>query len=307
LPFGLGNTTRLTLAVPGQQGTSIPANGIGASESLLKTLGVPILRGRSFDERDGAGAPPVVILSEFAARKVFGTVEAVGRQLLVQGQQPRPDVAIVVGVTRDTDVSRLLRGPGAFVYRPLAQHRNAVFAVVVRSRTDSDRAVLALRQALRRVDPDLAVESIGTGRSILSGPYEFLRAAGITALALGGLTLGMAMVGLFGIQSHSVAHRTREIGVRMSFGASAAQIRTMVLRDGGRPVLEGMAIGVLLGVAGRMIVRAQLGADGTDMSVIDPWMLLVVPIPLILAGFCACYLPAQKAAGVDPIIALRHD
>jgi ABC-type antimicrobial peptide transport system permease subunit len=122
-------------------------------------------------------------------------------------------------------------------------------------------------------------------------------------VSFGGLTLLLVMVGLFGIQSHMVAHRTREIGVRMSFGASADRIRMMVLKDGYRPVLEGLATGLFIGLAGRVIVRAYLDVD---VTVIDPWMLLIVPIPLILAAFCACYLPAHRAAQVDPIIALGH-
>jgi len=131
-----------------------------------------------------------------------------------------------------------------------------------------------------------------------------VRAAGLAALALGALTLLLAMVGLFGIQSHMVAHRTREIGVRMSFGASAAQIERMVLKDGYRPVLEGLAVGLVIGLVGRQLVISYLDVD---VSVVDPWMLLVVPIPLILAAFCACYLPARRAAGVDPNVALRHE
>ena len=110
------------------------------------------------------------------------------------------------------------------------------------------------------------------------------------------------MVGLFGIQSHIVARRTREIGVRMSFGASAAQIKRMVLKDGYRPVLEGLALGLFIGLAGRAIVRAYLDIE---VNVVDPWMV-VVPIPLVLAAFCACYLPAQRASAVDPNVALRH-
>ena len=164
-------------------------------------------------------------------------------------------------------------------------------------------AVRALRGALRQVDPDLAVEVIGTGRTVLAGASVFLRAAGVAALALGGLTLALAMVGLFGIQSHIVAHRTREIGVRISLGASPGQIKRMVLRDGYRPVVEGLAIGLFIGVIGRAIVRAY---TDVEVSVVDPWLFFVVPIPLIVAAFCACYFPAHRAAGVDPNVALRH-
>jgi ABC-type antimicrobial peptide transport system permease subunit len=144
---------------------------------------------------------------------------------------------------------------------------------------------------------------IGTGREILSGPFMFLRAAGLAALALGALTLLLAMVGLFGVQSHIVARRTREIGVRMSLGASAVQIKRMVLTDGCSPVVEGLALGLFIGLAGRAVVRAYLDIE---VSVVDPWMLLTVPIPLIVAAFCACYLPAHRAAAVDPGVALRH-
>jgi ABC-type antimicrobial peptide transport system permease subunit len=126
---------------------------------------------------------------------------------------------------------------------------------------------------------------------------------GVAALALGGLTLALAMVGLFGIQSHIVAHRTREIGVRISLGASPSQIQRMVLRDGYRPVVEGLALGLFIGVAGRVIVRAY---TDIEVSVVDPWLFFVVPIPLIVAAFCACYFPAHQAAGVDPNVALRH-
>jgi hypothetical protein len=212
-------------------------------------------------------------------------------------------ITTVIGVARDTDVGRIFGEPRAFVYLPLAQRYDSSLTIVARSTGDAAPAVRALREALRHTDPDLAVEASGTGRAILAGPYVFLRAAGVAALALGALTLLLAMVGLFGIQSHIVTQRTREFGVRMSLGATAAQIERMVLKDGCRPVVDGLALGIFIGLAGRTIVRAYLDID---VSILDPWMLLVVPIPLILAALCACYLPAHTAAGMDPNTALRH-
>jgi ABC-type antimicrobial peptide transport system permease subunit len=149
----------------------------------------------------------------------------------------------------------------------------------------------------------MAVEMLGTGRSTLAGLLVLVRAVGGTALTLGALTLMLAMAGLFGIQSHIVAHRTREIGVRMSLGASAGQIKRMVLKDGYRPVFEGLVLGLFGGFVGRTIVRSYLELD---VSIIDPWLLFVVPIPPIVAAFWACYLPARSAAAVDPNVALRH-
>jgi hypothetical protein len=212
--------------------------------------------------------------------------------------------ATIVGVAADTDVRSILQEPTPLVYLPIDQHHEASLTIVARSTGDAARAVPALREALRRADPDLPVEIIGTGRTILSGPFEILRAGGMGALYLGVMTLVLAMAGLFGVQSHLILHRTREIGVRMSMGATARQIKAMVLLDGYRPVLEGLALGLWGGLAGRVIVRAYLELE---VAVLDPWMLAVTPIPIVLAAFCACYLPAHRAAAVDPTVALRCD
>jgi hypothetical protein len=230
------------------------------------------------------------------------TIDAVGRVLkIVQGTSP--GTATVIGIARDTDVGYAVGESRPVVYLPLAQRYEPFLAIVARSNGDAATAVRALRGALRHVDPDLAVQVIGTGGTVLAGASVFRRAAGMTALALGALTLSLAMVGLFGIQSHIVAYRTREIGVRISLGASPRQIQRMVLSDGYRPVVEGLAIGLFIGVIGRAIVRAY---TDVDVSVVDPWLFFVVPIPLIVAAFCACYFPAHRAAGGDPNVALRH-
>lgn len=143
---------------------------------------------------------------------------------------------------------------------------------------------------------------IGTGRAVLTGPFELVRSMGMGTLYLGAFTLLLSMVGLFGVQSHLVSYRTREIGVRMSVGATARQIKLMVIRDGYRPVFEGLVLGLWGGLAGRVIARSYMDVD---VAVVDPWMLLFTPIPLIAAAFVACYWPASRAARVDPTVALR--
>ncbi len=300
LPFGVPTVSRLSVAMTGAVGRgseNLEARSIAATPSIFQTLGVPIVRGRGFDVRDHAGAPRVVVVSELTARRVFGTTDAVGRELLLQGR-----AATVVGVARDTDVGSLLIDPSPFVYQSLAQKFDPFVTITVRA-ADDVTALRALRDALRRADPDLAVDMTGTARDVLAGPFVFLRAAGAGALWLGALTLLLAMVGLFGIQTHIVGSRTREIGLRMAMGASVGQIQAMVLKDGYRPVIEGLLLGVAGGMAGRVIVRSYLDID---VSVLDPWMIFAVPVPLIVAAFCACYLPARTAAAVDPNVALRH-
>jgi ABC-type antimicrobial peptide transport system permease subunit len=126
----------------------------------------------------------------------------------------------------------------------------------------------------------------------------------MATLYLGGFTLLLSMVGLFGVQSHVVSHRTREIGVRMSVGATASEIKMMVMKDGYRPVVEGLILGLWGGLAGRVLVRGYMDVD---VAVVDPWMLAVTPVPLVLAAFCACYVPAARASRVDPTVALRAE
>jgi ABC-type antimicrobial peptide transport system permease subunit len=301
LPFGIPNTPRLTISLTGARNdASYAAVGVAATPGIFRTLGVPILSGRGFDDRDETGARPVAVISEFTARQLFGTADAVGRQFVMQ--PARTPTVTVIGVARNTDVRSILADPQSLVYVPFGQRIDAA-AVTFTARGRGPSSVRALQAALRRADPDLAVEGIGTGRTMLAAIYVFLMVVGISALSLGAVTLLLAMAGLFGIQSQIVGQRTKEIGVRMSLGASAAQIRWMVLRDGCRPVLEGLAMGVFIGLAGRAIVRARLNID---VNIVDPWMLAGVPIPLIVAAFCACYFPARRAARVDPNVALRQ-
>ena len=334
VPFGASNTPRFLIATTDrpmtEPGAARHALGVAATPRIFQTLGVPVLRGRGFDDRDGAGTRPVVVLGEQTARRLFGTIEAVGREIQLQPggsdglrrrtvarklalqtpSAPAPadaevQIATVVGIAADTDVGQLFSRRADLVYLPLAQQPTAVsFGIaIVRTHGSPYVAVRVIRDAIRRVDPDLAVESAGTGLGALGGPTVFLRTASLMAGVLGALTLLLTMVGLYGVQSHGVAERTREFGVRMSFGATAAQIRALVLKDGYRPVLQGLAIGIFLGFVGRGLVRA-FWWDG--MSLADAWILLLVPVPLLLAAFFACFLPARRASRIDPNVALRH-
>jgi hypothetical protein len=306
LPFGVAGASTLSVVMPGQTGKDDvrAVTATAATPGIFRALGVPIVRGRGFDDRDRAGVEPVIVLSEFAARQLFGTADAVGAQLPVVRRPGSTDTSMtVIGIARDTDVRSILADPAPLAYLPLTGRPGPVIAISARATGDAALGVRALRELLRRADPDLAVDALGTGRDTLAGAWVFVRAMGVTALALGTLTLLLAMVGLFGIQSHIVGNRTQEIGVRMSFGATAGQIQRMILTDGCRPVFEGLALGVLGGVAGRAIAREYIELD---VTILDPWMLVIVPIPLVLAGFCAGFLPAHRAAAIDPNVALRH-
>ena len=308
LPFGVRPPIRLRLepddAPAAAADRGVDAVAIAASPSIFATLGVPILRGRGFDDRDDAAAPPVLVLSDFTARRLFGESNAIGRQVSLGRSGISGSVATVIGVARDTDVGRLLSEPRPFAYLPFAQRYDRSLTLVARARGDVDEAVRDLRTVIRGADPDFAIDVIGTGRSVMAGPFVFLSRAGLAAIGLGGLTLLLAMAGLFGIQSHIVEHRTHEVGVRMSLGATAAKIQWMILKDGARPVIGGLAVGFfIIGIAGRAIVRRYLDVG---IGLADIWLVLFVPATLAIAAVAACYIPARRASRVDPNVALRH-
>lgn len=303
LPFGVPaiqvNVTNASDIASLGRNTAV---GVAATPSLLHTLGVDIVRGRRFTDDDGPAASPVVILSELAAKQLFVNTDPIGQSVIVR-QGPRTDTAVVVGVARDTDVRSIYSDRRALIYLPLAQQSASRITITARSTDAGSRAIPALRDALRTADPDVAVTALGSGATLLAGPFVIVSSLGRGALYLGGLSLLLSMAGLFGVQSHVVAHRTREIGVRMSVGASAAEIKWMVLKDGYRPVVEGLFLGLWGGIAGRIILRSYMELE--NVTIVDPWMLALTPIPLIAAAFWACYLPASRAASVDPTVALR--
>jgi len=288
--------------VKATQGTATAI--LAGSPDLLRTLDVPVIRGRTFDHRDHAGSRRVAIVSEFTERRLFVAGGALDREITLRDRERRvTETFTVVGVAKQTDVDRLMWREGHVVYILFAQRYRPNVAQIAHSKRDPSHAAAILRSAVREADPDAPVGSTGPVSWITAGPYVFARLGAALAGALGGLTLILAMVGLYGVQAQATAHRTREVGVRMALGAAASDIRRMMLRDGVRPVVEGLLIGLVLGTAARAGLRALILAP---IDVIDPVAIVTVPIPLGIAALCACWIPAWRAARVDPNVALRH-
>jgi putative ABC transport system permease protein len=138
---------------------------------------------------------------------------------------------------------------------------------------------------------------------MLGRKYVAMRFVASVAGSLGALTLALGMIGLYGVQSEGVSRRTREFGIRLAIGASAARIVRMVLVDGFMPVLQGLLLGLFFGTLTRLIVRVVLVAP---IRVLEPVSFGLVPLPFLFAAFLACYLPARRAACTDPNVSLRH-
>jgi putative ABC transport system permease protein len=308
MPFGLSGTSSAVITVsgnpPSRNGPPPTTLEIAASPEIFRTLGVPILRGRQFDDRDAMSPEHVTVVSEWTATQLFGSIDsAVGRSIDLQEWQHSPVTFTVIGVARQTDVQRLTARRDHLVYVPLHEGRTRYLSLVARTTGSPIGAARALQDAIRLADPDVATGQSGPATWLVATATVVGRFAAALAGSLGLLTLILAMIGLYGVQVQSVAFRTREMGVRLALGAAAAQITRLVLREGIRPVVEGLLLGFFFGAVTRGIMRAYIDQQ---VQMIDPAVFGVVPIPFAIAALIACYLPARRAARVDPNVALRH-
>ena len=274
---------------------------IAATPSFAETMNLSFVAGRFLNDNEHE-----VVLDEHAAKIAFGTTDVVGRRVsllwrsLTALNSSTTRVSTVVGVIAPATRERV---SSAFVYVPFSL-RDPRTAVIVSARTagSASGVVSGLKAAVRRVDPDLAIAAAGRG-DVLAGLSSILLRLGATIFgSLAVLALVLAMAGLYGVLSQVVERRTREMGLRIALGAGRAGVLGLVLRQGLRPVVEGLVIG--LGVA--LVVREIVQADMTKaLSAIDAATFALAAVPLLAAGLLACYLPARRAARVDPNVALR--
>lgn len=296
LPFGTAGAQQVPMSLGAGSDVTRPVTRIMVGPSFFSTLGIRLLHGRAFAD----GEHNAAVISATTARALFGTTEAVGRHLVANDASP-PAVYDVVGVAADTDVGWMYREGQPLVYVALPATFNRRLTIAVRA-GDATVALRTLRQALAR-NPSISVDALDVASAVLTGPFRLLRAMAMGAAVLGAVTLVLALCGLYGLQSQLVTLRRGEIGLRVALGATGSRIRRMIVLEGFRPVLEGLVLGTFGGIVARAGVNAYLDLG---LSVVDPWMLLVAPVPVVVAAYLACQLPARAAAAVDPNTALRH-
>ena len=281
---------------------------IPATPGLFDAYDLPILRGRAFTEQDDAAARRVAVISENLARTLFRSIDVVGRTVVVGSDRrsPRagqPETLTIVAVSANPGGTPRYPGAEHYVFVPWAQRYERGVPVTLTARGPSPSAMLgALRSTIRRLDPDLAVTVSGTGRVVLQGPLFLLRVIAGISTGLAATSLILAMAGLFGVLSHVVMRRTREIGIRVALGADRGQIFRMILRDGLHPVGKGVVLGLIIGAGARMALNSWVV---TNISAFEPLVFALIPVPFVLAAVLACALPAMRASRVDPNVALR--
>ncbi len=273
-----------------------------ASPELFRTLGIPLHRGRLFGGEDGISSPPVVVVNEMMARRYFPGREAMGRRIrLGGGSGPWATIVGVVADTRNHGLDQATE-PEAFV--PLAQTRGAdnQLFLVVATQGDALAALGSVRAAVRSLDPHQPVYAVSTVAQRFAGQLMARQVAGIALSVFALVALGLAAMGIYGLLSHSIAERTHEIGIRMALGAGRENVLALV----GRQVAVLLACGLGLGAAGALALSRSLSALLFEVKPTDLRTLVVVAAVLGATGLLAGYLPARRAAALDPSRALQE-
>jgi predicted permease len=277
-------------------------------DDYFRTLRIPLLRGRAFDERDTENSPDVAIVSESLARKYWPGKSAIGKRL-------KPNVAggswcVVVGVAADvrhwgTDV--VIEPTAYYPYSQVPESMRSLveanMGIAVRSSLAQSDLLHSINAAVAAVNQNVPVYDVETMDSMLSDSAS-LRNFDLSLLgAFSLLALSLAAVGVYAVMAFSVSQRTREIGIRMAIGAHSQHVMRLILRQGARLAI----IGSILGVVSAFFLRKIMASFLFGLSANDPLVLSIVPCIMVLVILLACWLPARRATRIDPIVALRHE
>jgi putative ABC transport system permease protein len=279
------------------------ANYETVNPHYFRTFSIPLKAGRAFGEQDRQGGEPVVIVSETLAGRFFGSADrAVGKRLKLDPGDADGPWRLIVGVAGDVRY-RELQSTRLDVYVPNAQSTPYLNHFAVRTTLDKAGALALVRREVAALDPQLAVSNVATMEEIVALRLSRPRFSAALLNWLAGTATLLAAVGIFGVMAFAVAQRTRELGLRVALGARPADVMKLVLGQG----MKTAGLGVLIGVAGAVSLTRWLASLLYGVSAADPVSLAFVALLLALVALLACYVPARRAAKVDPMVALRYE
>ena len=274
----------------------------GVGPRYFETMGIPLVSGREFTERDVKGAPRVAVINETMAKYFFNGSNPVGRRFGF-GRDKGTDIEIV-GVVKDVRSLELRDQAPRFLYIPYAQDDNVTqLTYYVRASQRGGSTAAGIRQIVGRLDANLPIFDMKTMAVQVDESLFVERMVAVLSVAFGALATLLAAIGLYGVMSYAVARRTREIGIRMALGAERRRVLWLVLRE----VAVMAAAGIVGGLIAALWLTRQVLSQLFGLSPNDPFTLTVATILLALVAITAGYIPARRATTIDPMIALRSD
>jgi predicted permease len=285
------------------EGKAAPANGEEpradirtATPRYFETMKIALVRGRLIDDRDRQGAPGTIVINETMARRYFGGEDPIGK--VVKNPHGKGEV---VGVVGDVKHYGLDGGPRAELFMPAWQSPLNGMALVVRTQSDPNAFVDAIRREVLAIDAEQPIYAVSSMVDVVSRSVFLPRISMLLLGAFAASALSLAVIGIYGVVSYTVTERTRELGVRMALGADAATTLRLVLGKSMLLVGGGTAAGLVASLAITRVIAGLL----YDVSPLDPMVFAGVSAVLAAAGFVASLIPARRATRVDPIVALR--
>jgi putative ABC transport system permease protein len=268
------------------------------SAGYFETVGIPLLRGRHFAATDDPRAPKVMIINDAAARQYFPGQDPVGKRIRFWGSSRE-----IIGVVGNERFAGLTAAAPPAMYPPLSQTPMGTATLLVSTRSDPRQVLAGVRREMRAMDPNVAPFEIQTMEEVLEASVAPQRFAATLLGSFAAVALALALVGIYGVVAYTVAQRTREIGVRVALGATTRDVVRYVLGNGLRLALLGSALGVLGAIgAGRLLSTQLFGVTAGD-----PLTLVAAVAGMLTVAVVASYVPARRAAGVAPMVALRVD
>jgi putative ABC transport system permease protein len=283
---------------PNYRGSLVQFNDV--SPGYFGALRIPLNTGRDFNEFDGEQSKPVAIVNQALARQLWPGQNALNKRFAIVQQTTLFEI---VGVAETSVINAVGEDPTPMIYRPIQQEYSPGVSLLVRTRGDPASLIGAVRDKVHTIDPRMPMRGTGTiQENIEAGLWASRMGAALLSI-FGGLALLLAMIGVYGVMSYSVTQRAQELGIRMALGAQARDVLFLVLKQGMALAAGGVALGVILALLlGQMVSTLLFGVSGRD-----PLTLAGVSAVLAIVALAACYIPARRAARVDPLVALRDE